>query len=65
MNYSLKSADGIEFEVNSMYAAFQQLSDKRKARGKRNGLALILTWSVLAKLGGEDEPEGRAEWVKL
>jgi predicted transposase YbfD/YdcC len=37
---------------------------KRKARGKRYGLASVLTLSVLAKLGGEDEPEGMADWVK-
>jgi len=63
MNYSI--ATGIRFEVNSLYEAFGQLSDRRKARGKRYELALILTLSVLAKLAGEDEPEGMAEWVKL
>jgi len=60
MNYSI--ATGIRFEVNSLYEAFGQLSDRRKARGKRYELALL---SVLAKLAGEDEPEGMAEWVKL
>lgn len=65
MNYSMQRNETVEFEVNSLYGAFQKLSDKRKARGKRYDLALILTLSVLAKLGGEDEPEGMAEWVKL
>lgn len=65
MNYTLPNDAGIEFEVNSLYATFQQLSDKRKARGKRYELALMLTLSVLAKLAGQDEPEGMAEWVKL
>jgi len=55
----------MEIDVNSLYATFQQLSDQRKARGKRYELALILTLSVLAKLAGQDEPEGMAEWVKL
>lgn len=41
-----------------------KVSDKRKARGKRYGLATILALSVLAKMGGEDRPEGMAEWVK-
>src|ERR1700690_2019716 len=65
MNYSLAGGEGLEFEVHSLYAALQGLSDRRKARGKRYELALVLTLSVLAKLAGQDEPEGMAEWVKL
>lgn len=65
MNYSIPAGKGISFEVNSLYEAFVQLSDRRKARGKRYELAVILTLSVLAKFAGEDEPEGMAEWVKL
>jgi len=65
MNYTLASDDEIQFDVNSLYATFQRLSDRRKARGKRYELALVLTLSVLAKLAGQDEPEGMAEWVKL
>jgi len=64
MNYSMKVSEGVEFEVNSLYAALLRVKDKRKARGKRYGLATLLTLSVLAKLGGEDTPEGMAEWVK-
>jgi DDE_Tnp_1-associated len=64
MNYSMKVAGAVEFEVNSLYEALLKVKDKRKARGKRYKLATVLTLSVLAKLGGEDEPEGMAEWVK-
>jgi predicted transposase YbfD/YdcC len=64
MNYSMKVEGGAEFEVNSLYEALMRVRDKRKARGKRYSLAVVLTLSVLAKLGGEDEPEGMAEWVK-
>jgi len=64
MNYSMKVDEPVEFEVNSLYEALLTVRDKRKARGKRYGLASVLTLSVLAKLGGEDEPEGMAEWVK-
>lgn len=64
MNYSMRVNAGVEFEVNSLYEALLNVKDKRKARGKRYGLATVLTLSVLAKLGGEDEPEGMAEWVK-
>ena len=61
MNYSMKVDERVEFEVNSLYEALLRVRDKRKARGKRYGLASVLTLSVLAKLGGEDEPEGMAE----
>src|SRR2546423_3907143 len=64
MNYTIAEAQGVEFEVNSLYEALLKLGDKRKARGKRYELASVLTLSVLAKLGGEDEPEGMADWVR-
>src|SRR5664279_1911447 len=65
MNDSMKPEEGLSFEVKSLYAAFQKLMDGRKRGGKRYELAVILTLSVLAKLAGEDEPEGMAEWVSL
>jgi predicted transposase YbfD/YdcC len=64
MNYSIQARTGVAFEVNSLYEALLRVRDKRKARGKRYSLSVVLTLSVLAKLGGEDEPEGMAEWVK-
>ncbi len=65
MNYSIPMDSGVKFEVNSLYEALKQVHDRRKARGKRYDVALVLALSVLAKLGGEDTPEGMAEWVKL
>ena len=67
MNYSigLDKNGVLEFEVNSLYAALLNVTDRRHARGKRYSLATILTLSVLAKLGGEDTPEGMADWVKM
>lgn len=64
MNYSIQAGTGVEFEVNSLYETLLKIGDKRKARGQRYGLATVLTLSVLAKLGGEDTPEGMAAWVK-
>jgi len=63
MNYTIVAGRDVEFEVNSLYETLLKLGDKRKARGKRYGLASVLTLSVLAKLGGEDTPTGMAEWV--
>ncbi len=64
MNYNPQAEQGVEFEVNSLYEALLRIKDKRKARGRRYSLATMLTLSVLAKLGGEDTPEGMAAWVK-
>ena len=64
MTYNMQVNEAVEFEVNSLYSALLRVGDKRKARGKRYGLTTVLTLAVLAKLGGEDEPEGMAEWVK-
>jgi predicted transposase YbfD/YdcC len=55
---------GIVFDVGSLYAHFHNLQDKRKPKGLRYSLALVLTLIVLAKISGEDKPSGIAEWAK-
>jgi len=55
---------GMVFEVGSLFARFQVLSDKRKRRGLRYSLALILVLIMLAKICGENHPSGIAEWAK-
>jgi predicted transposase YbfD/YdcC len=54
----------IVIEVNSLYAQFQGLSDKRKAKGIRYRLGDLLVLMVLAKICGQDNPSGMADWVK-
>jgi predicted transposase YbfD/YdcC len=58
------SEDGYVFDIGSLLALFYTLIDKRKARGKRYELALVLGLAVLAKLAGEDTPTGIAEWAR-
>jgi hypothetical protein len=55
---------GIVFDVGSIFARFQTLSDKRKRRGLRYTLVLILLIIMLAKTCGENHPSGMAEWAK-
>jgi hypothetical protein len=55
---------GLVFDVGSLYAHFQGLSDKRKRRGLRYSLAMILVLIMLAKTCGENHPSGIAEWAK-
>ncbi len=55
--------DGMRFDLGSLSARFQGLTDQRAARGLRYQLENLLTFMVLAKLCGEDRPSGIAEWV--
>jgi hypothetical protein len=59
-----QSEDGYLFDVGSLYERLLTLTDKRKARGKQYTLVLILLLMVLAKLGGEDNPCGIADWAR-
>jgi predicted transposase YbfD/YdcC len=52
------------FDVGSLYANFCKLRDKRKPKGLRYRLETILVLMVLAKICGEDNPSGIAEWAK-
>lgn len=61
----MESTTGKVINLSSLYARFQGLTDKRKAKGKRYTLAMIMLGIFLAKLCGEDKPSGIAEWVKL
>lgn len=57
------SETGLIYEIGSLYAYFEKVSDPRKAKGKRYPLAVLLVLMLLAKLGGEDKPSGMAEWI--
>lgn len=59
-----RSSQGRVFDLGGLYAAFDELTDGRKARGKRYVLAVVLVVMVLAKLCGEDHPYGIAQWAQ-
>jgi predicted transposase YbfD/YdcC len=61
----MESNTGEVLDLGSLYQRFTGLKDKRKARGKRYTLAMILLGIFLAKLCGEDKPSGIADWVAL
>jgi predicted transposase YbfD/YdcC len=71
MNYSTllesfqQDADGTIFDFGSLYERLSGLRDSRQRRGRRYELAVILIGLLLAKLAGEDKPEGIADWVQL
>jgi len=61
----MESNTGSVINLSSLYSRFQELEDKRNAKGKRYTLATVLMGVFLAKLCGEDKPSGIAEWVRL
>jgi predicted transposase YbfD/YdcC len=54
---------GTVYDLGSIFAYFQTLSDTRKRRGVRYSLALILMLILLAKMCGENHASGIAEWA--
>jgi predicted transposase YbfD/YdcC len=53
------------FSVQVLAQRLQALTDKRKPRGVRYPLAVLLTLAVLAKLSGHSRLEPLADWARL
>lgn len=58
------SESEVIYDVGSLYARFQKISDPRKAHGKRYSLTTLLVIIFLAKLCGKDRPMEIADWAK-
>jgi len=65
MDYTNREGDKHElvFDIGSLYEYLLEVTDTRKARGKRYTLISLLVLMLLAKLCGEDKPSGIAEWI--
>lgn len=57
--------DAFFFDVGSLYEHLDNLNDRPDPHGVRYPLALALVFIILAKLAGENEPRGIAQWVEL
>lgn len=57
--------DPFIFDVDSLFYYLDCLTDQRDPRGVRYPLAVALCFVILAKLAGENDPEGIAHWVSL
>jgi predicted transposase YbfD/YdcC len=55
---------GFVYELNSLYAYLERITDPRKPKGIRYQLASLLLLILLAKMGGENHPTGITEWIK-
>jgi predicted transposase YbfD/YdcC len=57
--------DAFFFDVGSLYEHLESLTDRRDPRGVRYPLAVVLVLVILAKLAGQQETRGIAQWVEL
>lgn len=55
---------GFVFEVHSLIEKLEQVTDERKARGKRYRLSQLLVMILLAKLSGEQKPAAITDWLE-
>jgi predicted transposase YbfD/YdcC len=58
-----EAVEGLTIDPASLYCAFAQVTDGRKAKGKRYPLPLLLTLLLLGKLAGETGINGIVDWV--
>src|SRR5579872_993022 len=58
-----EAVEGLSIDPASLYRAFEQVRDGRKAKGKRYPLPLLLTLLLLGKLAGETTINGIVDWV--
>ncbi len=59
-----KEVEGITFNVADLAEKLNQLSDSRDNRGKVYKLGTVLTMILMARLSGEDKPNGIFEWIR-
>lgn len=57
------TSEGMVYELDSLYAYLERVSDPRKPKGVRYRLATVLVLMLLAKLAGQSHPTGMAEWI--
>jgi predicted transposase YbfD/YdcC len=55
--------EALTVDAASLYQAFEQVKDGRKAKGKRYPLALLLTLILLGKMAGETKLDGIIDWI--
>lgn len=60
---ALAGLEAAVFDLASLLARLQSLSDRRCPKGLRYALAPVLLLIILAKLAGEDKPQAIADWI--
>jgi len=52
-------------DLGGLFQRWQEIGDRRKAKGKRYQLPILLSIAVLAKLAGQQHPQAIADWAGL
>ncbi len=60
----MRQAGSRAYEVGSLLSSLKRLTDKRKRRGIRYRLEVVVLLFILAKLCGQDKPYAIADWVQ-
>jgi predicted transposase YbfD/YdcC len=55
--------EGRVYDLGDLYIELDKVTDRRRARGKRYCLALVLLLIILAKMAGQDRPYAMADWI--
>lgn len=55
--------EALAVDAASLYRAFEQVKDGRKAKGKRYPLAFLFTLILLGKMAGETKWDGIIDWI--
>jgi predicted transposase YbfD/YdcC len=55
--------NGLVYEIGSLVEYLERVPDRRRRKGVRYSIGNLLLLMLLAKMGGEDNPTGIAEWV--
>jgi predicted transposase YbfD/YdcC len=58
------SANGVIYDLGSLYGRIEKILDPRKAHGKRYRLTTLIMIILLAKMCGKDNPLEIADWAK-
>ena len=61
----IKDDSGVILNIGQLHEYLAKIPDKRKARGKRYSLAVLLLVIIFAKLSGENTLTGISDWAKL
>ena len=59
-----RGTESVVIEEESLYREFEKVEDRRKAKGKRYPLALVLTLVLLGKMAGQKSISGIRDWVE-
>jgi predicted transposase YbfD/YdcC len=65
ITFEVEDGESRLLNIGDLYAVLEQVHDRRREKGKRYTIGILLIVVILAKLCGEHTPYGIAEWAKM